>query len=288
MHDHKEEQRGNGIVWVGPPESFLTTVMLFGQIHDNVDELGTAMLKKVELDISPYKDFRSMRLALEHQLDPEELGEPERQRLKQDLAIINMLSNAGISPSPSKADDQRLIDLLEFLHITAVSPETLRPLQPPNPFVEIPANPKQPLIWKESLSLYTALMIWLTMGESDGNDDDADSFADAAENYSGIFKVDLSPYPDYQSLFKAHYGAFSLDKALKKLDRAADALDKVEQQNTGKQIQPYTPFMLQAMFNEEAGRALHQRCRNPAGNYYCYYFDALFIPDELIDEVLRG
>lgn len=79
-----------------------------------------------------------------------------------------------------------------------------------------------------------------------------------------------------------------MDKTLKKLERTGDALDKAELQYTGMQIQPYTPFMLQAMFNEEAAWALHQRCPNPAGNYYCYYFDALFIPDELIDEVLRS
>ena len=96
MNDHKDEQRGSSIVWLGPPENFLTTVMLFGQIHGNIDELGTAMLKRAELDISPYKDFRSMRLALEHELDPDEFGEPEAQRLKQDLEIINMLGSAGI------------------------------------------------------------------------------------------------------------------------------------------------------------------------------------------------
>ncbi|MDF2189143.1 hypothetical protein [Paraflavitalea sp. CAU 1676] len=289
MHPNKEDQRGNAIVWLGQPAGFLTTVMLFGQIHDNIDELGTAMLKKVVLDKSPYKDFRSMRLALEDQLDPEEFGASEVHRLKQDLEIIDMLTTAGISPSPSKAEHERLIDVLNFLHATGISPQTLRPLQPPNAFVEIPDDPKQPLIWKGALELYTALMIWFTLGETKGSEDDARLFAEAAEHYSDLIKIDQTPYPDYRTLFKAHYKAFNSGKALKKLERAADALDKAEQQYVGKEIKPYTPFMLQAMFNEEAANALHLRCPDPAVDYYyVYYFDALFIGDELIDEVLRS
>lgn len=275
---------GKKMPWTGTHTDFVSMILSIAPEDTAADEMGEQMLRHVDFDISPYPNFRTMRLALQQKADPQGFLQVGREALQQDLQTLELLNGTGVSlPNEADADPESTLSALpEILNRMGLSPKTMQPLQPTNPFVILPDSPGEKIIWKASpADFVTLVLLTLTKGimHEQGKNPSPRLIA---ERYQRFLNIDLTPYPDFRALFSACEADIDLDAVIIKGYALSEEFERCfSQQNTYK-TQPFSPLIVQAIFNCKVAKEFAKRLQTDDWEEFSHLFDLLFIPDSLI------
>lgn len=293
MKEHEELPGGKKIPWSHSQEDFVTAVLAIGghlPDDDDVDALGEHMLNMVDLDRSPFPDFRSMRLALQHGCDVATHEEMLNDQLRQYAGAITALQEAGIgfeTEEGIEAEDddagleqlQDIMNLNSQLSLHATGGPAMR-------FIKM-SSPDGKLSWNASLHDFVALVaatedfgiVRMETGE--------DKLELIAERYCSAIDVDYTGYSD----FKALRLAYPAKSDYRSMDRKGWRLMKCHKTllAAGPLIafKRFAAFAVQTNFNTIAAEEIGKHWPEADHNRLKYLLDILFLPDEMIDEVLE-
>ena len=107
--------------WSGSHAEFIALVELFEAIgafkfkeegrSATIDEIGELFLKVFDLDLSPYPDFRSMRLSVSPIVSPEETAQKVMNRLEEEHHLEQALEGTKVEPS----DEEKATQLASWM-----------------------------------------------------------------------------------------------------------------------------------------------------------------------------
>lgn len=270
--------------WTGSQTDFVTLVLAMSPQFGTADEIGEKMLQQVDINIAPYPDFHSMRLALEKDCDPQAFMQKGREALQADLLTLEMLNGTGASLAPETGDEQEstLSGLVETLNDWGISPKTMKPFEPAIRFAILPSSPEGKITWNAPLTDFVALVI-LTAAYGIIQEKDNDIALDkVAERYFSFIDIDLSPWSDFRSLYIVHQPNIDLEILMDKARSLEEEFDRSFGEGSAPGIQPFSPFMVQAMYNYQMAQEFAKRWSIDDCEGFSHLFDMLFIPDKII------
>lgn len=295
MANDFQEPGESKIRFTGTLTDLVTMAKAAGRIMGDEDAIGERMVAMMQIDISPYKDFKSLRLALEKYADPDALMQIGRNALQEDLALINLLNDGGISiddngdeEEKADVDSGRLSFLVGMLNGLGISPKTMEPYKPANAFVILPEEPGDRIIWQASLADFCALVIMTGILELKTDQEEMPLYEELARRYCSIMEVDMGPFPDFRSLHAVYGASFDVHTVTPKAIKLAKAHTAAFCEGGKRGIKPYSAYEVQAIFNVQVAEALAGRWPKKDWEEFSHLLDILFMPDEAIDAVLGG
>lgn len=106
------------IKWAGSQADFITLVEFFEAIGGftskdrerkaNADEIGELFLKVIDLNLSPYPDFHTMRVSVSGSSEPVEIAQKLLDNMNSEEQLSDAIERTGIEPSPETQASQML------------------------------------------------------------------------------------------------------------------------------------------------------------------------------------
>ncbi len=255
-----------------------------------MDALGERMLNMVDLDPSPFPDFRSMRLALQHGCDVATHEEMLNDQLRQYSGAITAVQEAGIGFAEREIGQahngdiplqhlQDIIDLHRELAFHAIG-------GPPVRFVKLP-YPGGKLTWNASLIDFVNLVV-ATEAYGIAPKDMEDSLELIAERYRSIIEVDYAGYTDFQALrsvypVKINYKIYT--EKLFRMDKAHRILFDAGQLIAYKH---FPGFAVQSDYHTILAEEVVKLWPQIDLIKIMYLFDVLFMPTKHLKAVLKS
>lgn len=285
MYEMSKDPAREPLVWTGTQVDLVTVVLAMAKISADVDEIGERMVRSIVFDLAPYPDFRSMRLALQDQCDPDAFMKMGRLLVRQELDIINALDDVGISLD---TETHGLGQTVELFNSLGVSTKTMDVVEPSNKFVSLP-SPDKPwlkMTWHAGLADFTQLVL---MTEIMGVFDEEEAGLDCEaifRRYCLNMDIDLENFSDFRSLSAVYLSFFDVELLSAKEERLVRAYEVTQNMHVGPTIRPLGDFMVQKVFHTEVANALVKIWGHADPDDLAFLFDMLFITDEMIDQVL--
>lgn len=293
MNKHDELPDGKKLPWPHSQTDFVTHVLaLAGHLpnEDDMDALGERMLNMVDLDPSPFPDFQSMRLALQHGCDVATYEASLNDNLQQYAGAIMTLREAGISypkreagaPQGGEASLEQwqfIMDLNAELSLGATG-------GPPVQFAKMPA-PGAKLCWNASLHDFVALVVATDEHGITPNDLGEDRLALIAEHYRSVIDVDYHGYTDFHALRQAYPEKINYKANIKKLFRVHKAHGILRDAGPLIAMKRFPGFSVQARYHTIVAEDLSKHWPAVDEIKLVYLLDVLFLPTKFVKAVLK-
>lgn len=271
--------------FTGTQVDFVTVVLAMAGIMGDVDDIGEKMVGTVGFDISPYPDFRTMRLALQDQCDPAAFMAMGKNQLKQELNVINALDEAGI---PLDTETDGLGQTVELFNSLGLSTKTMKPVEPLNRFIRMPAANRwfMKMTWEAGLAEFTQLVFMIEMAGAMGEGDNIWDGEKIFHWFCLNVKIDLGSFRDFRSLSAVYLSSFDAEMVTAKTERLSRAHEATLGIYTGAVVRPLSNYMNQKVFHVEVAKAFVEWRPGANEDALIYILDVLFITDDMLDEVL--
>lgn len=104
------------IRWAGSQADFISLVEFFEATGGfksktgaaTADEIGELFLKVIDLDLSPYPDFHTMRVSMSGSSEPVEIAQKLLDNMNSEEQLSDAIEGTGIEPSPETQASQML------------------------------------------------------------------------------------------------------------------------------------------------------------------------------------
>jgi hypothetical protein len=133
-----------------------------GNRYATADEIAELFLQVMYIDMHPYPDFKSMRMALEKDCGPEGWKKRAHEGFWESIQLIQMFHEAGISPAKAKEGDEQggseLQELADLLKRKPNDAKRIQLLNPPFPFVTLPDEMVEKIKWHATQTEFVAFV----------------------------------------------------------------------------------------------------------------------------------
>ncbi|WP_276484105.1 hypothetical protein [Paraflavitalea pollutisoli] len=285
MQENREQPDREPLRFTGTQVDFVTVALAMAKIMGDVDDIGENMVRAGGFDISPYPDFRTMRLALQDQCDPDALMAMGKKVVKEELNVINALDEAGI---PLDTETDGLGQTVELFNSLGLSTKTMMPVEPSNRFISMPAADRwfMKMTWHAGLAEFTQLVFMIEMAGAMGEGDNIWDGEKIFHWFCLNVKIDLGSFRDFRSLSAVYLSTFDAELVTAKTERLSQAHEATLGTYTGCIIRPLSNYVNQKVFHVEVAKAFVEWRPGADEDALVYILDVLFITDDMLDEVL--
>lgn len=285
MQENREQPGREPLRFTGTQVDFVTVVLAMAKIMGDVDDIGENMVRTSGFDISPYPDFRTMRLALQDQCDPAAFMAMGKKAVKEELNVINALDEAGILLD---TETDGLGQTVQLFNSLGLSTKTMEPVEPVNRFISMPAADRwfMKMTWHAGLAEFTQLVFMIEMAGAMGEGDNTWDGEKIFHWFSLNVKIDLGSFRDFRSLSAVYLSSFDAELVMAKTERLSQAHEATLGTYTGSIIRPLSNYINQKVFHVEVAKAFVERRPGADVDALIYILDVLFIADDMLDEVL--
>ncbi|WP_276485557.1 hypothetical protein [Paraflavitalea pollutisoli] len=259
--------------WLGSKVEILTAVLAISKTQDHEpEEVWEEMHRHVIVNIHPYADFQSMRLALENDCDVDGyIAEQGRRQLGTvEVAADGQLDMSNVGKTGNR---HRLPEIKLYLE------------RPQNAFVGTPEEGDR-MTWKGSLVEFMGLVL-LTLTQTVRPPADPVIACEViCKRYRRFIQVDMGRFKDFNALYKAHRKDFNEKAFLRKGDRLRAAYCNVFTLGLHEGDRAAKPFRYQANYINKMADLFLDQWPEPGIGKFMLILGVIFITDDMLEAVL--
>lgn len=253
---------------------FLTFILAYSRRMPNadIDGLGEEMLADMDFDLSPYPDFRSMRLALEPLCDVDTFQLMRKSH-----------GQAGTAMAPAvQAIVEEVARKFGTPGVVVEAPETW---QSPHFFIGHP-QPGKKITWQADLAEFMAVVAFYEQLGVKAGKEPSEARGEIYRQLRSFMDVDLEDYPDFGSVYDDLCGCLDSIDVPEKSSRLKKARKVALQRRSPDGKMVLTGFMVQASYNANVAGEFASRCPDLDPLQLALAFDLIYISEMSIVQLL--